>query len=78
MGPGGEHKELLKALDARLAGKSVRQVAKLLFGAEAVADWDPDGGSRSKARRRIRKATGLMKGGYRKFLAGGANARGRR
>lgn len=58
----------MKALDSRLAGNSVRAITKELFGAKAVEDWDPDGGPRSKTRYLLRRATGFMKGGYRRFL----------
>ena len=43
----------LQALDAVLAGASLRQVAEGLFGADAVADWHADGGLRSKVRRLV-------------------------
>jgi hypothetical protein len=38
----------LQALDATLAGASLRDVAEGLFGADAVADWYSDGGLRSR------------------------------
>jgi len=58
----------LQALDATLAGASLREVAEGLFGADAVAArWYSDGGLRSKARRLVRRALELMRGGYRRL-----------
>ena len=57
----------LQALDATLAGASLREVAEGLFGAEAVADWYTDGGLRSKVRRLTRRGDALMRGGYRRL-----------
>jgi len=55
----------LQALDATLAGASLREVGEGLFGADAVADWYADGGLRSKVRRLARRGDALMRGGYR-------------
>ena len=55
----------LQALDATLAGASLREVGEGLFGADAVADWYSDGGLRSKVRRLARRGDALMRGGYR-------------
>ena len=55
----------LQALDATLAGASLRDVGEGLFGADAVADWYSDGGLRSKVRRLARRGDALMRGGYR-------------
>ena len=57
----------LQALDATLAGASLREVAVGLFGADAVADWYSDGGLRSKVRRLVRRGDALMRGGYRRL-----------
>ncbi|MEG6991679.1 DUF2285 domain-containing protein [Pseudomonas aeruginosa] len=58
----------LQALDATLAGASVREVAEGLFGAEAVAGgWYADGGLRSRVRRLVRRGQPLMRGGYRRL-----------
>lgn len=57
----------LQALDAVLAGASLRQVAEGLFGADAVADWHADGGLRSKVRRLVQRGDALMRGGYRRL-----------
>ena len=57
----------LQALDAVLAGASLRQVAEGLFGADAVDDWHADGGLRSKVRRLVQRGDALMRGGYRRL-----------
>ena len=67
-GPGEEHGELLKVLDARGVKKSVQRVALDVLNADTTEAWDPNGGDRSKARRRIVKAERLRDGDYRKFL----------
>ncbi|MGV2464303.1 UNVERIFIED_CONTAM: DUF2285 domain-containing protein, partial [Pseudomonas aeruginosa] len=53
----------LQALDATLAGASLREVAEGLFGGDAAADWYSDGGLRSKVRRLVRRGDALMRGG---------------
>ena len=55
----------LQALDAALAGASLREVAEGLFGVDAATDWYSDGGLRSKVRRLVRRGDVLMRGGYR-------------
>lgn len=58
----------LQALDAILAGASMRETAAGLFGADAVAaDWYADGGLRSRVRRLVRRGRSLMRGGYRRL-----------
>ncbi|WP_197387805.1 DUF2285 domain-containing protein [Ralstonia pseudosolanacearum] len=58
----------LQALDATLAGASLRETAEGLFGAEAVAaGWYTDGGLRSRVRRLVRRGQSLMRGGYRRL-----------
>ncbi|ENO87664.1 DUF2285 domain-containing protein [Thauera linaloolentis] len=57
----------LQALDATLAGASLREVAEGLFGTDAAADWYADGGLRSKVRRLVRRGDALMRGGYRRL-----------
>ena len=54
----------LQALDATLAGASLRDVAEGLFGVDAAAGWYSDGGLRSKVRRLARRGDALMRGGY--------------
>ena len=54
--------------DATLAGASLREVAEGLFGADAVADdWHADSALRARVRRLVRRANGLMRGGYRRL-----------
>lgn len=55
----------LQALDATLAGASLREVGEGVFGVDAAADWYSDGGLRSKVRRLVRRGDALMRGGYR-------------
>lgn len=57
----------LQALDATLAGASLREIAEGLFGEEVAADWYSDGGLRSKVRRLVRRGDALMRGGYRRL-----------
>ena len=58
----------LQALDATLAGASLREVAEGLFGADTVdAHWYSDGGLRAKTRRLVRRGDELMRGGYRRL-----------
>lgn len=58
----------LQALDANLAGASLREVAEGLFGTDAVVqDWYADSGLRSRVRRLVRRGQGLMRGGYRRL-----------
>ncbi|MDX4956571.1 DUF7011 domain-containing protein [Delftia acidovorans] len=58
----------LQALDATLAGASLREVADGLFGADAVAfDWHADGDLRARVRRLVRRGNALMRGGYRRL-----------
>lgn len=55
----------LQALDATLAGASLREVAEGLFGADAVAaDWHADGDLRARVRRLVQRGNALMRGGY--------------
>ncbi|AMN47093.1 hypothetical protein ACG33_08285 [Steroidobacter denitrificans] len=58
----------LQALDATLAGASLRETAVGLFGTDAVADgWHADGGLRSRVRRLVQRGQSLMRGGYRRL-----------
>lgn len=58
----------LQALDATLAGASLREIAEGLFGAEAVAaGWYADSGLRSRVRRLVRRGQSLIRGGYRRL-----------
>ncbi|AVN43510.1 DNA -binding domain-containing protein [Pseudomonas aeruginosa] len=56
----------LQALDATLAGASLREVAEGLFGADAVAaDWHKDSALRARVRRLVRRGEAFMRSGYR-------------
>ena len=58
----------LQALDATLAGVSLREVATGLFGADAVsAGWHADSDLRARVRRLVRRGDALMRGGYRRL-----------
>ena len=58
----------LQALDAALAGASLREVAEGLFGADAVTDdWHADSALRARVRRLVRRGDALMRGGYRRL-----------
>jgi len=58
----------LQALDATLAGASLREVAEGLFGVDAVvADWHADSALRARVRRLVRRGDALMRGGYRRM-----------
>jgi len=58
----------LQALDATLAGASLRETAIGLFGADTAATgWYADGGLRSRVRRLVRRGQSLMRGGYRRL-----------
>ena len=57
----------LQALDATLAGASLREVAEGLFGVDDAAAWYSDGGLRSKVRRLVRRGDALVHGGYRRL-----------
>lgn len=68
----------LQALDATLAGASLRDVAEGLFGADAVAaDWHADGELRARVRRLVRRGTALMRGGYRRLAQIDVTGKGR-
>jgi len=58
----------LQALDATLAGASLRDVAEGLFGTDAVAaNWHADGDLRARVRRLVRRGDAFMRGGYRRL-----------
>ncbi|USP11885.1 DUF2285 domain-containing protein [Aeromonas dhakensis] len=58
----------LQALDATLAGASLREVAEGLFGADTVTDdWHADSALRARVRRLVRRGNALMRGGYRRL-----------
>ena len=58
----------LQALDGTLAGASLRMVADVLFGPDAVAKgWHADGDLRARVRRLVQRGKKLMHGGYRRL-----------
>jgi hypothetical protein len=58
----------LQALDGTLAGASLRTIADVLFGTDAVADgWHADGDLRARVRRLVLRGKKLMRGGYRRL-----------
>lgn len=58
----------LQALDGTLAGASLRTVADVLYGPDAVAvDWHTDGDLRARVRRLVQRGRKLMRGGYRRL-----------
>ncbi|MHB0764029.1 DNA -binding domain-containing protein [Stutzerimonas sp. NM35] len=58
----------LQALDASLAGASLREVALCLFGSAAVTQgWHADASLRSKVRRLVRRGRRLMLDDYRRL-----------
>lgn len=68
----------LQALDATLAGASLRETAIAVFGAATVADdWHSDSGLRSRIRRLVSRGNMLMCGGYRCLAQGDAAGKGR-
>ncbi|MGI4813428.1 MAG: DNA -binding domain-containing protein [Janthinobacterium lividum] len=63
------HMHALQALDASLAGASLKQVAEALFGAdEVLTGWHPDSDLRARVRRLVRAARHSMVCGYRELL----------
>jgi hypothetical protein len=68
----------LQALDAALAGATLREVAEALIGPALVAaDWHADSALRARVRRLAQRGTVLMRGGYRRLLQHGLTAQGR-
>ncbi|ULR32783.1 DUF2285 domain-containing protein [Dickeya fangzhongdai] len=68
----------LQALDASLAGASLRDVAAGLMGAEDLADaWHADSGLRSRVRRLVSRGKRLMWGGYRCLVSPSVAGKGR-
>jgi hypothetical protein len=60
----------LIALDGHLAGRSYRDIAEILYGAERIGPYwtDDSRGYKSKVRRAVERGVALMKGGYRELL----------
>jgi Uncharacterized conserved protein (DUF2285)/Family of unknown function (DUF6499) len=62
--------DYLVALDGRLAGRSYRDIAEVLYGCEHIgSSWTDDSrGFKSKVRRAVESGLALMNGGYRDLL----------
>jgi Uncharacterized conserved protein (DUF2285)/Family of unknown function (DUF6499) len=60
----------LVALDGRLAGRSYRDIAEVLYGLERIGPYwtDDSRGFKSKVRRAVESGLTLMNGGYRDLL----------
>ena len=59
------HLRAIHALDAAQAGARQRDIAELLFGADAVRSrWAADSELRAQVRHLLNRAEGLMRGGY--------------
>lgn len=59
----------LVALDGHLAGRSYRDIAEVLYGADRVGPYwtDDSRGYKSKVRRAVERGVALMNGGYREL-----------
>ena len=63
---GDGDREVLIALEGHRAGKSTREIAEDVFGAERVAaEWSADSGVRLRTRRVVRKARAHVERGQR-------------
>lgn len=61
---GDRDREVLIALEGRLARKSIREIAEDPYGAERVAaDWGSNSGLRARTRQLLRKARGHAESG---------------
>lgn len=59
------HLRALQAIDAFRAGRHHRDIAEVLFGADAVRRrWSADGELRAHVRHLLARAEGLVRGGY--------------
>lgn len=68
----------LQALDATLAGATLRELAEALQGTAVVAaDWHADSALRARVRRLAQRGAALMRGGYRRLLQHAPAGRGR-
>ena len=65
-----KYRDYLVALDGRLAGRSYRDIAEVLYGSERVGEYwtDDTRGLKSKVRRAVESGLALMNGGYRDLL----------
>ena len=65
-----KYRDYLLALDGRLAGRSYRDIAEVLYGSDTIGTtWaDDTRGLKSKVRRAVDCGLALMNGGYRELL----------
>ena len=63
-------RDALIALDGKCAGATRREIARVIYGAAAVAaEWsDPAGVMKDRVKRSIKRGEKLMDGGYRSLL----------
>ena len=58
----------MQALDGTLSGASLRTIASVLYGTDAVSnDWHADSDLRARVRRLVQRGKTLMRGGYRRL-----------
>jgi hypothetical protein len=65
-----KYRDYLIALDGRLAGRTYREIAEVLYGADRIKPyWNLDTfGHKSMVRRAVEQGLALMNGGYRDLL----------
>jgi Uncharacterized conserved protein (DUF2285)/Family of unknown function (DUF6499) len=65
-----KYRDYLVALDGRIAGRSYRDIAEVLYGSDRVGEYwtDDTRGLKSKVRRAVECGLALMNGGYRDLL----------
>ena len=66
----GKYFDYLIALDGHLAGRTYRDIAEVLYGADHVGPYwtDDSRGYKSKVRRAVERGVALMNGAYRELL----------
>jgi hypothetical protein len=62
------HMRTLQAIDGARSGASHRDIARALFGSDAVNDWSPDSELRAQIRYFLRRGTAFTDGAYRTLL----------
>ena len=65
------HRDALAALDLRAQGNSYREIARFLYGEDAVnADWnDPGQTMKNRVIRSVKRGARMSAGGYRALLS---------
>ena len=66
----GKYFDYLVALDGRLAGRTYRDIAEVLYGTDRIGPYwtDDSRGYKSKVRRAVERGLALMNGGYCELL----------